>query len=406
MLDAAVVIVTYNHAATIVACLEHMHQLDPAPAELVVIDNASRDATVDLVRHHFPAVRLIEARANLGFAGGSNFGVRATSASIIVLANPDLLPRADWLEQLVRPFALTAGTGVVGCKLLYPGSQRIQHAGGTILMPLALGTHRGYQETDAGQYDALETVEYVTGAALAARRDVWEKLGGMDEAFYPAYYEEVDFCTRVRQAGWMVLYTPLAVAEHVEGAAIAVHSATYYRLFHLNRLRYIFKHFNDTWLLRVWLPAEMAYIRAVANDTEITTLQAVYLAWQLFFSGHERNPSVHAFDLPADGTAKGEETELQWVIRQIHQKTTIQPQLLTSRWPLLARLRNLALQLTGVVDYLRGVVQDQNDTNRAVAEALVALARQRRAADAAIVLQGLLLAKVLRTQEEQTHEVA
>ncbi len=398
-LDAAVVVVTFNHATTIAATLRALLALDPPPRELVVIDNASRDATPAIIKQEFPDVRLIETRANLGFAGGCNLGARVTEAASIVLANPDLMPRPDWLRHLIEPLQSLEHTGIVGGKLLYPGSQRLQHAGGLLQLPLGLGQHRGSNQPDHGQYDIIEAVDYVTGAAFATTRALWDKLDGLDERFYPAYYEEVDFCTRARQQGYTVVYTPLAVAEHVESVSLGQTSTRYLHLFHLNRLRYLFKHFNNPWLMRTWLPAELGYVRAVASDNEVAALQAVYLTWQSVFCGYEKQPSISDLDVFPDMTADGGETELQWVERQLRSKATVEPQRLTSRWPLIAKLRNGLLRLASA-DYIRGLVQAQNDTNQAVLEAIQALQRQRRAADAAVLAQGMLLAKALHDQQE------
>lgn len=392
-IEAAVIVVTFNHVAYIGDCLRSLALLDPAPSEVVVVDNASRDGTAALIKAEFPTVRLIEAGANLGFAGGCNLGVRATTAAIVVLANPDLVVQPTWLGELVAPLNRWASIGVTGSKLLYRDGQTVQHAGGNLRLPLALGDHRGVGTRDDGRFNAVQSVDYVTGAALATRRNLWDALHGMDEQFFPAYYEEVDYCTRVRQAGYSVVYTPRAVASHVEGTSIGQGSARYLRLFHFNRLRYLFKHFNNIWLMRTWLPAELAHIRAVARDEEVEALQTVYLAFQSAFCNHEDKPVISDLDVFPDATADGGETELQWVERQLAAKTTIMPTPLRSRWPLVARLRNSVLRLA-TADYIAPIVQAQNDTNRATAEAIRALVRQRRAADAAVLLQGMLLAKV------------
>lgn len=392
-IDAAIIIVTYNHVEYIADCLRSIAALDPAPSEIVVVDNASRDGTAARIKAEFPAIRLIEAGANLGFSGGCNLGVRTTSAATVVLANPDLIVEPGWLAQLCAPLERWPEIGIVGCKLRYRDGRTLQHAGGLLRLPLALGHHRGVGEPDRGQYNALEVVDYVTGAALACPRKIWEQLGGLDEQFFPAYYEEVDFCTRARQAGYRIIYTPHAVATHIEGSSVGHGSARYLRLFHFNRLRYLFKHYNNTWLMRSWLPAELAHIRAVASNHEIEALQTVYLAFQSAFCRHENRPVVSDLDVFPDATADGGETELQWVERQLQAKATVSLAPLTSRWPLVALLRNGLLRLA-TADYLQPLVQAQNDANQAMAEAVRALARQRRAADAAILLQGLMLAKI------------
>lgn len=401
-IDAAIIVVTFNHATYIAECLASLLALNPAPTELLVVDNHSRDGTAAIIQERFPQVRLIEAGANLGFAGGCNLGARATSAATIVLANPDLVVRSDWLAGLCAPLARWPQVGIVGGKLLYRGSGRLQHAGGMLHMPLGLGQHRGSGELDRGQYEAIETVEYVTGAALACRRSVWDQLNGLDASFYPAYYEEVDLCMRARRQGLLVVYTPRAVATHVEGTSVGQGSARYLRLFHLNRLHYLFKHFNNPWLVRTWLPAELTYLRSVANDDEIDALQSVYLAFQSAFFAQEDQPVISDLDTFPDATADGGETELQWIERQLNEKAVVQPQPLTSRWPGVATLRNGWLRLAAS-DYVRPIIQQQNTLNQAICEAVEALVRQRRAADAAVLLQGLMTAKLWQASHAGAH---
>ncbi|XSG74687.1 glycosyltransferase family 2 protein [Herpetosiphon llansteffanensis] len=397
MLDAAIIVVTYNHARYIGDCLNSLLALDPAPSELVVVDNASRDETAKIVKSQFPQVRFVQTGANLGFAGGCNQGARLTSAEYIVLANPDLIVQPDWLEQLIAPLERWPNIGAVGGKLLYRDGITLQHAGGVLRLPWGLGHHRGVGEHDHGQYNALETVDYVTGAAFACRRSTWESLDGLDEQFYPAYYEEVDFCTRLRRAGLDILYTPRAVATHIEGSSVGHRSAVYLQLYHFNRLRYLFKYFNNTWLMRTWLPAEMGHIRACASDDEIQALKIAYLAYQSAFLNHESQPVISELDIFPDETADGGETELQWIERQLRAKVNVAPAPIPARRPWLGAIRNGLLRLA-TRDFVVPIVQAQNDANAALLESIQALSRQRRAADATILLQGMLLAKSLDQQ--------
>lgn len=392
-LDVSIIVVTYNHAGHIAACLRSLLALDPSPREVIVVDNHSSDGTAELIRRDFPQVRLIEPGANLGFAAANNLAASQTTSRYLVFANPDLVAMPGWLRELIMVLETTPQAGIVGGKLLFPNGRTIQHAGGRLLLPLALGQHRGHGEADTGQYETLEPVDYVTGATLACKRELWEHLGGFDDGFYPAYYEEVDLCMRARAAGWEVLYTPRAMALHVETAGLARHSPAFYRCFHRNRLRFIFKHFDATWLLRIWLPAELAYLRSVASDEEIDALVAVYLAYQAAAYNNGAGDDPALVELPQEGTGTGGETELQWVARQLREKATLVHTPAGSRWRPLARLRRRLSRLL-IADELRPILQQQTNANTAAAEAVEALVRQRRAADAAVVLQGMVLARL------------
>jgi signal transduction histidine kinase len=313
-----------------------------------------------------------------------------------VLVNPDIEPEPDFINAITAPLH-DAQVGIVGAKLRYPDG-KIQHAGGYFTEPTMLAQHYGYGEVDRGQYDAVCDVPFVTGAALAIRRDTWDALGGLDEAFAPAYYEDADLCWRVRQQGLHVVYEPRAVAVHHEAAALGKGSAAYHRLFHRNRLRFVFKHHDDAWLLQRWLPAELQHLRATADDVEIDALIEAYLFWQAHFLGQE---TIAGLDQRSNFSVQPTQSELGWTRDQVAKKHTIAPQPFRSRWPLVAQLRTWLNRLATEA-YVRPLVQQQNDYNIALSEAITALARQRRTTDTAILCQAMLLAKMLSSQRPGT----
>lgn len=394
----ALIVVAYGHAEQLPATLRALEHLDypRAARTIAVIDNG--DGASAAVARTFPDVQVIEPGRNLGFAGGCNLGVARTDAPIIVLINPDLEPRPDFLRAISAPLE-DERIGIVGAKLLYPDGQTIQHAGGWLKGPSALAQHLGYGAINHGQHDTAQDVEFVTGAALAIRRTTWNMLGGLDDAFDPAYYEDVDLCWRARASSLIVRYEPRAVAIHQEAAGLGKTSRTYHDLYQRNRLRFVFKHHNDHWLLTAWLPAELAHLRTTADDTEISALFDAYLFWQSAFLRREEtrrqgdNLRPSTFDLH-------EQSELDWTLQQVAAKRTITPLPFRSRWSLLARLRTWLNHVT-TEDYLRPLIQQQNDYNAALAELGRALARQRRTTDAAIVCQGVLLAKMVGTERKE-----
>lgn len=385
----ALIIVAFNHADHLPATFEALARLEYTrrPA-ILLVENG--DGSSAAVARRYAGVEVLEPGRNLGFAGGCNWAVAQTDADVIVLINPDLQPQPDFLQQIIAPLS-EPQVGIVGAKLLYPDGETIQHAGGLLREPLLLSDHLGYGARDTGQHDEPRDVAFVTGAALALRRATWQKLGGLDDSFYPAYYEEADLCLRARQHGLLVRYQPSAVALHYEAAGIARRSAAYYRLYHRNRLRLLFKHHPDRWLLHVWLPAELAHLRTTAEDDEISGLLDAYLYWQTFFTQGAASAEQPIASANIQATP---DSELGWTVAQVQAKRNIVPQPFRSRWPLVARLRGLINRIA-TEDYVRPLIQQQNDYNAALAELAGALERQRRTADAAIVCQGALLAKLL-----------
>lgn len=391
-----VVVVAYGHAAHIPATLRSvLGQRYPSDQiEVVVVDNGDGTSAA-AARLAAPSAAVLTPERNLGFAGGCNLAVDRGSGDVVLLVNPDVELHPEALAALVAALD-EPGVGVVGAKLLFPDGDRIQHAGGELRLPLALTAHRGYRQPDGPAFATPYDAQYVTGAALATRRSTWQLLGGLDESFAPAYFEEVDFCLRVRAAGLQVRYCAAAVGQHHEASALGRASAAYYRLYHANRLRLLFKHWDDAWLVREWLPAELSHLRAVADDNEIDGLLWSYLIWQAHYAAGAATATA-----PLDGwqtepaeTGAPAASELGWTLDQIAAKRTVRPLPFTSSLPGVARIRAWVVKLVTEA-YLRPVIQQQNDLNASLAEFAVAIERQRRTADGAVLCQGLLLAKLI-----------
>jgi GT2 family glycosyltransferase len=388
----SIVIVTYNSAAHVGACLRAVGELDyPGEREVVVIDNGSADESAAVVAAECPGARLIHAGENLGFAGGVNRGVAEARGELVALLNPDAAPERDWLSQLAAPLA-DATIGVVGSKVLGPDG-RIQSVGSTLDRPLMLSAHRGDGEADAGQHDALADVWSVHGAAMAFRRELWERLGGFDAGFFPAYWEESDFCERARRAGLRVVVAPRAAVRHHEAAATGKYSAEFYFYYHRNRLRYAAKWLDWAELWGGFRPAEharlggappldrwvarVAYVAGVPPDALDADRRAAVLA---------TGRGLREGRLPDDGFAAIERqlaaAEANSVLEEVRFASPI---------PLVARLR-AAWNDVATRWYVRPSLDQQTRFNLAAGRALAALAEQAGARAAADALDIALLA--------------
>lgn len=274
-MKASVIIPVWNGREYLPACLDALLAQDYPDFEVIVVDNASVDGSADLVAERYPQVRLIRNAQNLGFAGGCNIGLKTAHGDIFILLNEDTVVQPGWLQALVKALQRPE-VGVVGCKILYPDGKTIQHAGGWIEWPLGLAHHYGQGEEDNGQWDEPRQVEYVTGAAMAFRRDVLERVGPLDEEFWPAYFEDVDFCFRVREAGFEVWYMPEAVVLHKGTVTLtepAQHSSAYQR----GRLRFVLKHLPPDRFLKEFVLAEKDYQRLALLSHESGALQGAYI---------------------------------------------------------------------------------------------------------------------------------
>jgi GT2 family glycosyltransferase len=252
-LAVAAIIVTYNSADVIHSCLEGLSKMAPAITPIVV-DNASSDQTVDRVQGR-GGVRLIANPENRGFAAAVNQGAReAGESDFLLLLNPDvdLLTAVDQLTESAQRHGLAAGrlvdhagqtqTGFTLRRFPTPAALICELFGINRLWP-SNPVNRRYRYLDCN-YDQPAMVEQPAGAFLMVRRDVWKKLDGFDEQFYPVWFEDVDFCRRAVNAGYQIAYVPSVTARHEGGQSVGKipegRRATYWCV---SLLRYGAKHF-------------------------------------------------------------------------------------------------------------------------------------------------------------------
>ncbi|HEX5164258.1 MAG TPA: glycosyltransferase family 2 protein [Thermomicrobiales bacterium] len=253
------VVVNYNGAGYLDACLRALEQTQPAPVEIVVVDNASTDDSLQEL-HSFPRVHVLAQPANLGFAGGANVGLTAVETPFALLMNPDVELDPDFGSALLAEFAADEKLGAAGPLLRYPDSDRIQHAGGVIEQPLLATAHLAYEQR-IGETQLAETdVDFVTGGAMGLRMSAFQEIGGFDDVFSPVYYEDVDLCVRLRATGWRVRFLPSLRAVHHEGVTLE-RSDAYHQHLHRNRIRFALKHLSGRQWRTSFVPAEYARLR-------------------------------------------------------------------------------------------------------------------------------------------------
>src|ERR1035437_3538981 len=252
MSDIGIIIVTYNSAAEIGACLDAALA---SGAETVVVDNASEDGTIAEVARR--GVRLIANSENRGFAGAVNQGFGALKRSYVLLLNADAVIQTS-LEPLRRACDLPGSAGA--------GRQLVDASGQpqvgfmvrglptpAVLVLEALVLNRIWPRNPVNRrYRCLDwdsssrsRVEQPAGAFFMVRRAVWQELGGLDEGFFPLGFKDVDFCRRIRDRGLSLYYIPEAVAKHTGGHSVP-HLPLEMRLIYWYRslLRYSAKHFR------------------------------------------------------------------------------------------------------------------------------------------------------------------
>jgi GT2 family glycosyltransferase len=272
----AVAIVNWNGGDDLLDCLASIASQTLAAGEVVLVDNGSTDGSADAAAARHPTIARLDLPSNPGYGAAVNAAARATSGDPLVVLNPDVALHPEWLATVARAFEDDPTLGVAGTKLLFPDGL-VQHAGGIVRRPLMLADHRRYRQPDDPAEQAPVDVDYVTGAALALRRQCLAETGGFDERYF-LYFEETDLCWRAREAGWRVRYLPLAGAVHRESAVTHRDSPAYYRGYHTGRIRFALKHVAPAAFLGELVPAERARLASVVAVEELAGLRQAFLA--------------------------------------------------------------------------------------------------------------------------------
>ncbi|HOE11808.1 MAG TPA: glycosyltransferase family 2 protein [bacterium] len=250
----SVVILNYNGQMFIRRCLETVLKSDYPNKEIILVDNASSDNSLQLAQPYAQQVTIIGNRKNYGFAKGCNIGIRQSHGSIVILLNVDTCVRPGWIEALVFAMLTDPTVGVAGSKLLFLDGSTIQHAGG-VITPNAMSFHIGYGERDLAQYDLPREVDYVTGASLAVRRELLDAIGLLDNGF-KLYYDDLDLAVSARRLGYKVMYIPCSVVLHFETFGTEKNSRKYYYKYHRGRIRFLLKNCGIRYILGTFLREE------------------------------------------------------------------------------------------------------------------------------------------------------
>ena len=300
----SVVIVSWNVRDLLQQCLASIEQgLGGLQMELIVVDSASSDGTVDMIASDFPWVRILPQAENVGFPRGNNIGMSAARGRYIFLLNPDTIVLNDSLQRMMSFMDARADAGVVGPRLRYPDGlvQSSRRRFPTVLTaffestwlePWAPATIlRSYHAQDLPE-DKTVNVDWVMGAAMMVRREVIDQVGMMDEAYF-MYSEELDWCRRIKCAGWHVIYYPEAEIIHYEGKSSEQAITARHINFQRAKLRYFLKYHGRLFcaMLRAFLL--LSYVgqlllesaKGLVGHKRALRRQRVSSYWQVLKSG-------------------------------------------------------------------------------------------------------------------------
>lgn len=239
----SIITVNYDHPDVTCELIESLNKITYPNIEIIVIDNCSPNVDPIIIKRKYPNVILIENPINYGFAAGNNYGLMRAKGKYVLLLNNDTVVKEDFIEPLIDKLESDPKIGAVSPKIrFYHTPYTIQYAGFTPINYYTMRNHAiGYKQVDKGQYDRDYETAYAHGAAMMAPIEIVKKIGMMSYIFF-LYYEEADWCARIKAAGYKIYYVHNSLVLHKESISTGKLSAM--KIYYLNRNRLVFMRRN------------------------------------------------------------------------------------------------------------------------------------------------------------------
>ena len=276
--DVSIIIPVYNQFAYTKLCLQSiLNNTTDISYEVIIADDNSTDETIN-ISSHATNIKVVRNSENLRFLRNCNNAAKHARGKYLVFLNNDTQVQSDWLRHLIQVIESDSKIGLVGSKLIYPDGT-LQEAGGIIYSD-ASGCNYGRNENpDDLCFNYIKSVDYISGAAIMLRRETWLRLGGFDDAFAPAYYEDTDLAFRIRyELGMDVIYVPKSVVVHFEGKSNGTDITTGQKKFQsINRKKFYNK----------WRPQLLKYHSRptsdnfLARDHAVTRKNILVIDWKI-----------------------------------------------------------------------------------------------------------------------------
>jgi GT2 family glycosyltransferase len=215
----SVIIVNYNGKRFLEECISSLFAQTYKNLEIIVVDNASSDGSVEYLRSCYMGLIIVENPSNLGFAGGANIGIRKSRGSFIVTLNNDTWADCYCIERLLREMARNDSIGMCATKMLFPDGSI--NSTGICISRSGAAWDRGMFEEDRGQYNTSEEIFGPCAGAALYRKSMLDEIGLFDEDFF-LYMEDVDLAFRGQLAGWKCIFVPRAIVYHYHGGTAGV----------------------------------------------------------------------------------------------------------------------------------------------------------------------------------------
>ena len=292
----SIITVNYNQSEVTRQLLSSLRKISYQNIEILVIDNGSQNDTPEKLKDDFPEIILIISQENLGFAGGNNLGVDKAKGEYCLFINNDTEVEPDFLEPLISRMQSDESIGMLSPKIRFHHTpDTIQYAGYTRYHPITMRQQLiGYREKDVGQHDAGGYTFAVHGAAMMVPMKIIDQIGSMDEIFF-LYYEEHDWCERVKKAGYKMYYESNSIVWHKESISTGRESPL--KAYYITRNRILFTRRNSKaglkWisLIYLYLLVPVKFSLKYLAKKQIPLLRASWKGtlWNLSHKAYNKN---------------------------------------------------------------------------------------------------------------------
>jgi len=237
----SIVVTSFNRKNLIKKTLNSILDLDYPNKEILIIDSGSKDGTIEMLKKEYPQIRLLTIQED-SLVSAHNLGIKETDGKYFLRVDDDLELDKKFVKELVKLMEEDKNIAVSGGKIYYFKTNTLWCVGGKINYRTGEITTLGMGEEDKGQYDYMREVDYI-GSLMFTRREVFNKIGIIDMAFSPLYFEDIEFCVRARKFGYKIIYTPSAIAYH--NLVKRKRSLRRVWLINYHKLKFLMKYFGE-----------------------------------------------------------------------------------------------------------------------------------------------------------------
>lgn len=294
----SIISVNYNQVDVTCDLLSSLRKISYPNIEIIIVDNASPSEDPAPLKERYPEITLIQSNKNLGFAGGNNLGIRAAKGDYLLFINNDTEVESDFLEPMIELFESDPKIGMISPKIRFHHTpDTIQYAGYTPMNPYTFRQNLiGYRKKDVGQFEDIRETYSIHGAAMMVPAKVVKEVGLMAEQYF-LYYEEHDWATRIKKAGYKIFYQPRSLVYHKESISTGKESPL--KIYYIARNRIVYARRNSSASV-LWLNVLYFYTVALVKNSfdyifrgDFKLLSAYWrgLFWNVVhFKGIKTNP--------------------------------------------------------------------------------------------------------------------